>query len=278
MSLSEDRIKVLNKIEQYEKEGKFDLDVEDDLESKVLMPDDIDYLRTKFSSKIKTKIAYFIARRFLNNALKTKNLIVKEIKGIENFNSLESGAILTCNHFNAMDSFAMQMVYENSKFFKKKKMYKIIKEGNYTTFPGKIGFFMRHCYTLPLSSNLTTMKKFVKSIKVILNRGDFVLIYPEQSMWWNYKKPKPLKKTAFSYAIKNNVPILPCFITFNDSDVLSTDGSFIQEYTIHVSKPIYKDENLTDNENIDKMMKINYDNWKNIYEEVYQKELKYTNS
>lgn len=28
----------------------------------------------------------------------------------------------------------------------------------------------------------------------VLKDGHFMLIYPEQSMWWNYRKPKPLKK------------------------------------------------------------------------------------
>ena len=46
---------------------------------------------------------------------------------------------------------------------------------------------------LPLSSNKRTMVEFMKAVDTILQRGDYILIYPEQSMWWNYKKPKPLK-------------------------------------------------------------------------------------
>jgi 1-acyl-sn-glycerol-3-phosphate acyltransferase len=41
-------------------------------------------------------------------------MIVKDIVGKDNLRNLQTGAILTCNHFNALDSFAMQMAYEAS--------------------------------------------------------------------------------------------------------------------------------------------------------------------
>ena len=37
-------------------------------------------------------------------------------------------------------------------------MYRVIREGNYTGFPGFYGVLMRHCNTLPLSSNFKTME------------------------------------------------------------------------------------------------------------------------
>ena len=42
-------------------------------------------------------------------------------------------------------------------------------------------------------------------------------------------------------AARNNVPVLPCFITMKDSDVKGDDGYYFQEYTIHISPPIYPD-------------------------------------
>lgn len=100
----------------------------------------------------------------------------------------------------------------------------MIREGNYTNFPGFYGMLMRNCYTFPLSSNRDTMKKFLSSMDTVLQHGDFMLVYPEQSMWWNYRKPKPLKKGAYTFAAKNHVPVLPCFITMEDSDILGDDG------------------------------------------------------
>lgn len=268
------RVAILKKIEQYEREGRFGEDVEDDPPTKPLLPDDINYLRRDPVSAAKTALAFTAARRFVNNLIADKKLIVKEIKGIENFNSLQSGAIITCNHFNAYDSFAMQMAYEASSQ-KKRKFYRVIREGNYTSFPGFYGFLMRNCNTLPLSSNHKTLKKFMEAVDTLLKEGNFILVYPEQSMWWNYRKPKPLKNGAFMFAARNNVPVLPCFITMKDTDIIDTDGFFVQEYTIHVGKPIKPDKNLTYQKNVAYMMNENSRVWKEIYEREYGMRLTY---
>ena len=99
--------------------------------------------------------------------------------------------------------------------------------------------------------------------------GDFMLIYPEQSMWWNYRKPKPLKKGAYTFAAKNQVPVLPCFITMEDSDILGDDGFYVQEYTIHIAEPIYPDPQKSQAENVDAMRRKNAAVWKQIYEDFY---------
>ena len=277
---SVDRLKVLRKIEEYELEGKFDQDVEQDPPSKELLPDKVDYERKKIRSKIKTKFAYFLARKFLNKQMKEQNLIIKDIKGIENLKNLDSGAILTSNHFNAFESFAIQVAYEQafetSKERKKRRFFRVIREGNYTSFGGFYGLLMRNCYTLPLSSNTKTMVKFMRSMNKILEKGNLVLVYPEQSMWWNYRKPKPLKKGAFQFAVKANVPVVPIFITMEDSDKIGPDGFKVQEYTIHISEPIYPDKNKTNIENVQYIMDKNYEVWKNIYESVYHTKLEYT--
>lgn len=273
---SKDRLEIIRKINEFEAAGNFSQDVEIDPPSRMLMPEEIDYLRTKLSSKIKTKIAFKAARKFLNKIIKDKQMIIKEIKGLENIQNLNSGAIITCNHFNAFDSFAIQLVYEKSKQKRKRKFFRVIREGNYTNFPGFYGFLMKHCNTLPLSSNPKTLQKFVKSTDKLLQDGNFVLVYPEQSMWWNYRKPKPLKDGAYKFAVRNNVPVLPCFITMEDSNLLDHDGFFIQEYTIHVGKPIYPNNKLDRNDNIDYMREENYHIWKQIYEDTYNLKLVYS--
>lgn len=266
---------IIKKIEQYEKEGRFDEDVEDDPPGRELMPDEVDYLRKNMSNRMRTRYAFRLARWFLNTMIRKKQFIIKEIKGIENYRNLKSGAIITCNHFNAMDSFAMHITYEKSRQ-RRRKFFRIIREGNYTSFPGFYGLLMRNCNTLPLSSNKETMKKFIKAVDTILQKGHFILIYPEQSMWWNYKKPKPLKKGGYTFAAKNNVPVLPCFITMEDSNVPGEGGLPVQEYTIHVSEPIYPDPDKNRAVNVKEMMDKNYAVWKEIYETTYGIPLKYT--
>lgn len=263
-----DRIAVLEKIALYEKHGTFDVDAEDDPPSRTLMPDEIDYLDNGIIKKIKTAFSFAAARLFVKRLVSKKELIVKEIRGIENFKNLNSGAIITCNHFNAYDSFAMQMVYDRSGH-RKRKFYRVVREGNYTSFPGFYGMLMRNCNTLPLSSNRKTLKKFIEATDELLRRGSFVLVYPEQSMWWNYRKPKPLKAGAFRFAVKNNVPVLPCFITMKDTDIIGGDSFPVQEYTVHIGSPIYPDKTLGERERVGKMMADNTDVWNRIYTESY---------
>ena len=273
---SQYRVEVLKKIEKLEEEGKFDVDAEDDPPTIVLTPEDIDYLRTKMTSKIKRVFANKVGERFLDNLLKNNKLIIKEIKGIENLSKVTTGAIVTCNHFNPFDSFTIEKVFRISGKIEEKKLYKVIREGNYTNFPGLYGFFFRNCDTLPLSSNKRTMVEFMKAVDTLLQKGDFILIYPEQSMWWNYKKPKPLKHGAFKLAVRNNVPVIPIFITMEDSDKIDGEGYPIQEYTVNIAEPIYPDENLSSRENMEMMLNKNFEIWKNIYEDFYGIPLVYT--
>ena len=270
------RLEVLRKIENLEKEGRFDIDVEDDPPTIVLTPENIDYLRTSMTSKIKRIFANKVGEKFLDDLLKNNKLIIKEIKGMENLSNLKTGAILTCNHFNPFDCFTIEKTFRLSGQAKTKRLHKVIREGNYTNFPGLYGFFFRNCDTLPLSSNKRTMVEFMKAVDTLLKKGDFILIYPEQSMWWNYRKPKPLKHGAFKIAVRNNVPVIPIFITMSDSDVIGDDGFPIQEYTVNIAEPIYPDNNLSQRERAEKMLNKNFEVWKKIYEDFYGIPLEYT--
>lgn len=277
---AQDRLDVLKLIEEYEKEGKFDIDTEKDPPTIVLTPGQVDYLRKKYLSKVKSTVAYSVGKQFFDAMLKNNKLIIKKIIGIENWDSITSGAVITCNHFNPFDCFTVEKTFRDTIHYKNKKnkryLYKVIREGNYTNFPGFFGFLMRNCYTMPLSSNKHVMMEFLEAQNEALQGGDFILMYPEQSLWWNYRKPKPLKDGAFKIAVKNKVPVLPIFITMEDSKIIGDDGFPIQEYTVNVLPAIYPSGGLSDRENTQVMKKTNYEAWKNVYEKFYKKPLEYT--
>lgn len=272
---SENKLALLAHIEELEREGRFSEDAEENPPAPVLMPEDMNYLPRSLKSKTQTKYAFKVARWFVNMLIKKKQLIIKEYKGIENLEKVADGAVITCNHFNAFDSFAIQLAFEQGKL-KKKKMYRVIREGNYTGFPGFYGVLMRHCNTLPLSSNFKTMEKFIAAVDRVLEKNQFVLVYPEQGMWWNYRKPRPLQKGAFTFAARNNKPVLPVFITMEDSDVLDDDGFYVQEYTVHFCEPIYPDPNKKRAQNSCEMRDKNYEAWKAVYEQNYGEKLTYS--
>ena len=273
---SKERLEILEKIERLEQEGHFDVDAEDDPPTIILTPENVDYLKKKWKSKLKAKFANKLGEKFLDRLLENNKLIIKEIKGMEILQNVQTGAMITCNHFNPFDSFSIEEVFRISGQSKNKKLYKVIREGNYTNFPGLYGFFFRNCDTLPLSSNTKTMTEFIKAVDTILKRGDFILIYPEQSLWWNYRKPKPLKNGAFRLASRNNVPIIPIFITMEDTDIIGEDGFPVQQYIINIEEPIYPDNKLSVKENTEIMKKKNFEVWKNVYEDFYKIPLEYT--
>lgn len=221
------------------------------------------------------KVAIKVGEGFVNVLMRNNKLIIKKINGIENMQNVKTGAMITCNHFNPFDSFTVEKVFRISGQSKSKKLYKVIREGNYTNFSGLYGFFFRNCDTLPLSSNKKTMVAFMKAVDTILKRKDFILIYPEQSMWWNYRKPKPLKDGAFKIAARNNVPVIPVFITMQDSEIIGDDGFPVQEYIVNIEEPIYPEEKLSEKENANIMKDKNFEVWKKVYEEFYNMPLQY---
>ena len=270
------RLLVLQTIEQLELEGRFDEDAEDDPPTLPLEPDQIDYLRRKPASKMKARAAYALAETFVDGLIRDGKLVIEGINGLENLHGVNSGAVITCNHFNPFDCFTVEKVFRNSVHYRKKTLYKVIREGNYTNFPGLYGFLFRNCDTLPLSQNKKTMYNFLKAVDTILQRGDFILVYAEQSLWWNYRKPKPLKNGAFKFAAKNKVPVIPIFITMEDSERIGSDGFPVQKYTVFIEKPVYPDQSLTERQQVDDMREKNYNIWKQIYEEFYGIPLTYT--
>ena len=272
--MSNQRLAIAKKIEEYEHNEWFDIDVNDDPPTRQLKPGEVDYKYKKFSTRFNSKIANFIAKKFFDGLIKKNQLIIKEVIGIENYRKIKTqGAIITCNHFNPFDNYAVYKALESE--LKKERLFKVIREGNYTNFPGLYGYFFKHCNTLPLSSNYEVLKEFLSGVEYHLKNNRKILIYPEQAMWLNYKKPRPLKPGAFSFAVCNNVPILPIFITMEDSEYLDGDGYPVQAYTVHIMPPVSTDPDLSKNENIKMMCDKVYTLMKNKYEEVYKIPLVY---
>ena len=262
------RLAIIEKIKQFEREERWAQDVEDDPPTIPLRPEMVDYLNEKISSRFWMKFANILARNFINSLLRKKIMILKEVKGLENYVEMKrKGAIITCNHFNAMDNFAVYKAIEKHVYHR--ELVKVCREGNYTNFPGFYGFLFKHCNTLPLSSVASTMKNFMHAVKTYLAQGRQILIYPEQAMWWNYRKPRPLTSGAFKMAAENNVPVIPFFITMQDSDIVDSDGFFFQEYTVNILKPIFPKEELSVRQNAEFMKNENYSVWKKVYEEFY---------
>ena len=271
--LSPDRVEVLKRIAEYERLGRFDEDVENDPEAPELLPENVDYLCEKFSSKFFRKVANFVGDRYFLNLIKKDILVIDKVEGEEYLTALKNGAIITCNHFHPFDNYVVFHCIR--KALPKKYLYKVIREGNYTNFPGLYGFLFKHCHTLPLSRNRRTMINFMSAVNTLLKRGESILIYPEQGMWWNYKKPRPFKIGGFKMAYRAGVPVLPTFITMQDDERLDETGYPIQRFTLHIMPAIYPDASLGEKAGSERMKDEAFACCKDKYEEVYKIPLTY---
>ena len=267
--ISPDRQAALERIKEAEKAGRFDAEIENDPEAKELLPDQADYLCKKWKNKLARRLANAIGDRYFLNLIKKDILVIDGVTGEEHLSALEKGAVITCNHFSAFDN---NIVFHCiRKYLPRKYLYKVIREGNYTNFKGLYGFLFRHCNTLPLSRNRRTMINFTSAVNTLLKRGESILIYPEQEMWWNYRKPRPFKVGGFKLAQRAGVPVVPTFITMTDDPTrLDENGYPVQRHTLHIMPPIYPSESA------EKMKEEAFAACKAKYEEVYGVPLTYT--
>ena len=228
------------------------------------------YIRNqdKISYKFKTKIARIII--FWGTKIINKDT---KIIGIENIKDINTGAIITSNHFNPLDNLIIQKLIRK---LGKKRLYIVSQVSNFAM-EGFIGFLMNYSDTIPLSKQVSFIKKhFAKLIKGKLKNNNYILIYPEEEMWFNYRKPRPLKQGAYYYAAKNNVPIISCFTEIIDKDEGSNQESIVVDHILHVLTPIYPDPNKSAKENSIEMMEKDYEQKKQAYESEYNKKLDYT--
>jgi len=226
------------------------------------------YIKTGFKNWLKhwfylncVRIYSHLINKNLTNLKVIKNKKAKKVKS----------AIVTCNHISLVDSFAIRKAIGAD-------FYYVAAEFN--NFKGHLGTLARNSGYIPLPEGLNKIKlrKFNEAISYYLNKGKKVLIFPEQSMWRDYIKPRPMKNGAFRYAVQNNVPILPLFITIKEKDI-KVDENGLQnygDYTIHVLDPIYPKPELNAKENIEYLRKENYRVWKELYEKTYGVPLEYT--
>ncbi len=272
--ISPERLAVLQRIKEFERDGRFDEPIESDPETKELLPNQVDYLCKKLLSKCKRRIANAIADRYFLGRIQKGDLVIDGVTGKENVAALAKGAVITCNHFSPFDHYIVFHCLR--KYLPRKYLYKVIREGNYTSFKGLYGFFFRHCNTLPLSRNRRTMINFTSAVNALLKRGESILVYPEQEMWWNYRKLRPFKVGAFKLAYRSGVPVLPTLITMQDDPKrLDEHGYPVQRHTLHILPPVYPDKTLGERLGAAKMKEQAFAFCKQKYEEIYQKPLVY---
>lgn len=225
--------------------------------------------RKRLTFKLKTAIAVTmaqIATRMIN-----KNT---EIVGLEKIPQNLGGVLITSNHFSPVEN----TVIRHLTNILGRRRLNIISQTTNFAMPGVIGFLMNYADTIPISTEPRYLARDFLSVlkeKLVL-RKEAVLLYPEQEMWFNYRKPRPPKGGAYFFAAKLNVPIISCFVEIVDMPKDDTPEFRQVKYILHVLDVLLPDAEKSVRENTEILSERDYALKKACYETVYGKKLTYT--
>ena len=197
---------------------------------------------------------------------------VGEMAGLENLSALKGPAFLTGNHFNPFDS----GIHRKLAQITGRGHLVAISQGTNFVMPGLNGFVLRNIDVIPLVQEPSYMNGAFRTLmRKHLDAGRFILIYPEQEMWFNYRKPRPQKRGAFLFAAEYNVPVVPTFVEMQDLEREVAPGFRDVRTVLHVLPPIYPDPSLSARENSFAMCKADYAAKVACYEQCYHRPLTY---
>ncbi|MBO4693469.1 MAG: 1-acyl-sn-glycerol-3-phosphate acyltransferase [Clostridia bacterium] len=275
MILEETRLQVIDNIKTAAESGEFHkkVEVNDPVlsreESKIIT-DSFTENRLKIGFKLKSLIACAIA----DIAMWVINKDTKII-GFEKIPKNLGGVIVTSNHFSPFEN---TIIRHLNRKMGRRKLNIICQDSNFAM-SGPVGFLMNYANTIPITAEPRYLARDFLSIlkEKLVIKGESVLLYPEQEMWFNYRKPRPPKGGAYFYAAKLNVPIISCFVEMIDTGIqYGKTGHFNKvRFKLYILDVLYSDKDKTTKENTEELAAADYKLKKECYERVYGKKLNY---
>lgn len=265
---------VIKNIEKNIKDNELNKKVETDDPN--LTEEEIDELLNKFYKNKKNKTLYNFKRNMANTIVEKLGKEIYptiELEGLENLNGIDlsNGAIITSNHFNPLDSYTIRKLAN----LLRKDLYIVIQDTN-LALPNELGLLMNYMNTIPLKNSPNyILDTFKKELERVLSKGNLVLIYPEEEMWFNYRKPRPCKRGAYQFASMLKVPIISCFVEMNDLSEDDNEEFYKVNYKVHILKPLIPDKRKSDRANSIELAKKDYEQKKESYELSYDTKLDY---
>lgn len=175
----------------------------------------------------------------------TSFVLGARVKGRKNLRGLK-GAVLSCNHVHVLDNMIVrQAVFGHTLY---------IAVAEFNNMKGLLGWVIRGAGTLPFSGSCRAMIRLQKTFTHLLEKGCFILGYPEQALWNRYEKPRPYHDGMFHISVKNNVPVVPMFITFREPSKFRRIFSTKKTAVLNILKPVYPQKSKSGKENISYVM------------------------
>ena len=219
------------------------------------------------------RLKRFIARKIVDHWVRRWSDGVNEIEGLERLAGLHGPAFLTSNHFNPFDNGIHRTL---ARLAGRGRLVAVSQGTNYVM-PGLNGFILRNIDTIPIIPEPSYMNgTFRDLLQRSLDAGQFILIYPEQEMWFNYRKPRPQKRGACLFAAEHNVPIVPTFVEMRDLPSMVAPHFHDVKLILHVLDPIYPDPFKTSRQNSLSMCRADFEAKRRCFEACYGRPLDYS--
>ena len=267
-----DRRGVIESIKTYAENGDFYQKVEPG--DPVLSPSQIHAITARYlAGRTDTvfRIKSCVARAAANIACRVLNRDT-DICGLDSVSVPEGGLIITSNHFSPMENTVIRLLCK-----KLNKKLSIVCQASNFAMTGLVGFLMNYADTIPLSAESHYLARDFLSIlkESLAEEHRAILLYPEQEMWFHYRKPRPPKSGAYFYAAKLGAPILSCFVEIRDKDEDANEEFKKVRCILHVLGVLMPDPALSVKENTERLQEADFALKKACYERVYQKPLTY---
>ncbi len=199
MKKDEEKLKIIENIRNAVENENFNSKVE--IHDHIVTNEEREKVILKYDNrkkKLRNRAKTIVARGIADSLTEYLNYKT-EIKGLENIKNIKTGAIITSNHFSKIDNTIIR--YLMHKIGKKRKFDIIVQETN-IFMPGYLGWLVKNNQTIPINkSHQYISNNFEPTLKKLFEKKHFILIYPEEEMWFNYKKPRPRKNWSISLCV-----------------------------------------------------------------------------
>lgn len=166
-----------------------------------------DLLHHSVIYKILSGLLYLIAYPIL--FIVTKVWLGLKIEGRENLSKVGDEYITVANHINMIDSAMIAL-----SIFPRVPYFLTLQSNLEIPF---IKYLVMLFRGIPIPRNIAGKEKMVNTINKLLKSGEVVGIYPEGHLIPYYNGIREFKNGAFSFSVKNQVPILPILFTYREA-------------------------------------------------------------
>lgn len=227
---------------ELENQGKFDeYTTPYNYDHVIPIDENYEYIPKNIGFKISS--CFYRTLMFLLGPLATKVAFGAKYYGKEKLKPLKKqGYFTVMNHCSYLDSLMLRHAVGDTK-----KVYLTVAPHNCKS--GFGGHVLRAGGSLPLAEKLSAVKNMNKAFHELIEKGNVIQVYAEKAMWMHYEKPRPLKRGAFSFAVKENVPVVPVYIIWEKAKGLRKLFGFKKSAVVKVLDPIYPQEGLSSKEN-----------------------------